>query len=171
MKKIVECAGRPLRWQQAKLTARSYLLLDAGETVATLRVGHGTGSPARAESAAGTWHFERFGALKPKVRIQDADGAAAGTFEPNTWQGGGTLVLPDTRRLLVSTNLWQTRHAIAAENGDELIRFSRVIALKESSDVEILPTAAALAELPWLVALGWYLALMMEVDSSVAVVA
>jgi hypothetical protein len=34
-----------------------------------------------------------------------------------------------------------------------------------SSTVEILPEAAALAELPWLVALGWYLAVKMHDDA------
>jgi len=40
-----------------------------------------------------------------------------------------------------------------------------------SSMVEIQPLAVSLDELPWLVMLGWYLTVMMQMDSAAVVAA
>jgi hypothetical protein len=171
MKRIKDCVGHPLCWQQPKLLRASYELVDGSETVASLHQQREGCSLATAETADGAWTFKRVGFFHPRVtvRVAGAEREIA-QLVLRTWRDGGTLSLPGGRRLQASSNLWQTRHAFSTEAGEELIRYQRRLLLKMASDVQILPAAAALPELPWLVCLGWYLAVMMEADSGVGAV-
>jgi hypothetical protein len=57
-----------------------------------------------------------------------------------------------------------------AENA-ELVRFKTGGLVHLSATIEILPGAPGVPELPCLVMLGWYLAVMMHMDSAVTVAA
>lgn len=92
-------------------------------------------------------------------------------FKNNTWSGGGTLELPDGRKILATTNLWQTNLDFKTEAGATLIRFKTAGVVHLSARVEIQPETAGVPELPWIVMLGWYLVLMMHADSAVTVAA
>ncbi len=110
MKNIAELIGRELEWVQPSAWKMQYELRAGEEIVATLRFRSSFGSFATAESADGCWTFKRVGFWQTRVTIRgcgsDMDIAM---FKNNTWSGGGTLELPDGRKVLATTNLWQTK--------------------------------------------------------------
>jgi hypothetical protein len=87
-------------------------------------------------------------------------------FRNNTWSGGGTLELSDGRKILATTNVWQTNFELQSEKGETLVRFKLGGFVHLSATVEIPPNAAGVPELPWIVMLGWYLMVMMYMDTA-----
>lgn len=167
MKKIAEVIGRELEWVQPSAWKMEYELRAGDEPIATLRFRSSFGSFATAESADGCWTFKRVGFWQTRATVRacgtDTDIA---TFRNNTWSGGGTLELPDGRKLLATTNLWQTNFEFKTETGETLVRFKSRGLVHLSATVEILPEAAGVPELPWLGMFGWYLAVMMYMDAA-----
>lgn len=167
MNKIAEVIGRELEWVQPSAWKMEYELRAGDELLATLRFRSSFGSFATAESADGCWTFKRVGFWQTRVTIRrcgsDTDIA---TFKNNTWSGGGTLELPDGREILATTNLWQTNFEFKTEAGETLVRFKTGGLVHLSATVEIQPDAAGVPELPWVVMFGWYLAVMMYMDTA-----
>ncbi len=173
MKHIRDLVGHELKWFQPHMLKMEYELQDGGELAATLRFRSSFGSLATAESADGCWTFKRVGFWATKATIRECGAEQdLAVFRNNTWTSGGTLELPDGLRYPASTNFWATEYAFTTEAGELLVRYRRIGGvLHTSSQVDILPAAADLGELPWLVALGWYLTVMMQMDSAAVVAA
>jgi hypothetical protein len=172
VKKLAEVIGRELEWVQPSAWKMEYELRAGDETIATLRFRSSFGSFARAESADGCWTFKRVGFWQTRVTIRGCESDTdIATFKNNTWSGGGTLELPDGRKILATTNLWQTNLEFKTEAGATLIRFKTAGIVHLSARVEIQPDAAGVPELLWVALFGWYLALMMHMDSAVTVAA
>jgi hypothetical protein len=174
MRKLSELAGRHLRWTKAgRESGGGYALQDGDETVATLRFRSAWGSFATAESGDGCWTFKRVGFLQTRVTIR-ASGSEdeIAVFRNNSWSGGGTLELPDGRRLQADTNCWMTNFSFSTDTGEPLVRFTKIGGLlKLSSTIEVLPAGARFGAAPWLVILGWYLAIQMHNDAAAAAAA
>lgn len=169
MQRLVELIGLGLKWTQPRVLKMNYELLAGDALAATLNFRSSFGSLATGESADGCWTFKRTGFFQPRVTIRvcgyEADIAV---FRNNTWSGGGTLELPDGRKLLATTNMWQTNLEFKTESGEILMRFKSAGLLHHSATVEIQQQAIGLGELPWLVMLGWYLIVMMNMDAAAA---
>lgn len=168
MKRIQDLAGRELKWTQPRAMKREFDLVDEDEVVARLNFRSGFGSFATAQAAQGIWTFKRVGFWKPRVTVR-ADGSETeiAVFENNTWSAGGTLHLADSRAYRASTNFWMTSFEFQGIDDQPLVRFRKVGGMFHlSCKVEIEPAGARLEELPWLVALGWYLAIKMHDDSA-----
>jgi len=84
----------------------------------------------------------------------------------NTWSGGGTLELPDGRKFPATTNLWKINLEFKTEAGETLVRFKTSGLVHLSATVEIQPDAAVLSELPWVIMFGWYLTVMLYMDTA-----
>lgn len=167
MQSSAELIGAALRWEQPKASKMEYELRQDENVLATLRFRSMFGSLATAESAAGCWTFKRVGFWQPKVTVRVCGSETdLATFTNNTWSGGGTLELPDGRKLLASTNFWATQYEFKTTTDALLIRYKMAGMIHLSAAVEIQPAAVDLPELPWLTAFGWYLALLMYTDSS-----
>ena len=170
MMKLAELIGQELKWVQPHALKMEYEL-RAGDTVAaTLRFRSSLGSFATAAGADGSWTFKRVGFWQTKATIR-ASGAETdlAVFKNNTWSGGGTLELPDGRKYPANTNFWTTQYEFKTETGEALISYRKIGGLLHmSAAVEIYPAAQDIAELPWMVSLGWYLAVMMQKDSAAA---
>jgi hypothetical protein len=149
-----------------------YELHTGDELVATLRFRSLFGSFATAESGDGCWTFKRVGFWQTSVTIRspgsDQDIAV---FKNNTWMNGGTLELPNGCRYPANTNFWMTAYEFTTEAGQPLVQYRRIGSiLSPSTLVTIQPNAAALGELPWLVMLGWYLKIMLDMDAAMVAV-
>ena len=171
--KIAELAGRELKWVQPHVFKMEYELQDGDSVVAALRFRSSFGSFATAETAEGSWTFKRVGFWQTRVTIRasgtETDLAA---FHTRTWSGGGTLEFPDGRKYPVNSNFWETEYEFKTETGEPLITFRRIGGVFHlSSTMEIHPAATRIAELPWMVPLGWYLAVMMNSDNVAAAAA
>jgi hypothetical protein len=157
---------RELKWVQTTWRKSDYELRDGDEVIQTLRFRSAWGSFATAENSDGCWTFKRVGFLQTRATIRscgsDQDLAL---FKNNSWTGGGTLELPGCQ-YRANTNFWMTSYEFMTASSEPLIRYKQIGGvLHLSSLVEIQPAAAPLPELPWLVALGWYLAVLLHHDS------
>lgn len=173
MLKLAEWNSQPLKWVQPHTMKMEYEL-RSGETVAAaLNFRSSWGSLATATSGDGTWTFKRVGFWQTRatVRAEGSDKDLA-VFHNATWSSGGTLEFPDGRKYLANTNFWSTRYEFKTEVGEPLISFVKIGGLLHmSADVEIHPAALQIPEMPWMVMLGWYLAVMMFMDSAAATAA
>ena len=173
MSKLRDFAGRELQWSQPSALRREFEL-RAGDTVlARLEFRSMFGSLATLQSEEGSWTFKRIGFWRSRVSIraltEDRDLA---TFTNNTWTAGGTLEMADGRQFRANSNFWMTTFQFTDGNDEPLVRFTRVGGvLHLSSHVLVTAAGAKLAELPWLVALGWYLAIKMHDDAGGAAAA
>ena len=170
MKRIQEFIGRELKWIQPRATSREFELKADDEVAAVLRFRTLFGSLATAETADGSWSFKRVGFWQTHVTIRPAGvDEETAIFVNNTWTDGGTLTLADRRQLRANTNMWNSKYEFKTESGESLVRYRKIGGLLHlSSLMEIAPSAAGYVELPWLVALGWYLAVKMHDDASAA---
>ena len=170
MKGIANLGTRELEWTQPRALKMQYELRAGNEVVATLRFRSSFGSFATAESADGCWTFKRVGFFQTKVTIRACtEDKEIAVFMNNTWSGGGTLELHDGRKLLATTNLWQSKLEFKTESEQAILHFRSGGLIHLSATVDIDPEALKMGE-PWLVMLGWYLIVMMHTDSAMAVV-
>lgn len=173
MIRLSDLVGHELKWIQPHAMKMEYELRAGDLVAAALRFRSSFGSFATATSADGSWTFKRVGFTQTKVTIRasEADSDLA-VFKNNTWSGGGTLELPDGRSYPANTNFWSTQYEFKTQTGDPLISYRKIGGMLHMSSVtEIHPLARDLPELPWMVSLGWYLTVMMHMDSAVIVAA
>lgn len=167
MKRAADLIDCEVKWTQPKALKMHYELLAGEELAARLAFRSSFGSFAMGQSADGCWTFKRTGFFQTRLTVRPCEEETdIALFRNNTWSGGGTLDLPDGRRLLATTNLWQTNLEFKTESGETLLRFKSGGLIHLSARVEIEPQAIELAELPWLTMLGWYLIVMMYMDSA-----
>lgn len=169
MQSIVDVAQQPLQWMQPSLLKEAYELRTGEALVATLNFRSSWGTLATAQSADGCWTFKRTGFWQNKasVRVCGMETDLA-VFQNNTWSNGGTLTFSDERHFKATTNFWMTNYEFRTEADEPLVRFKYGGVFRLSAQVEILPAASGLAELPLLVLFGWYLAIMLYMDSASA---
>ena len=168
MTRVADLSGQWLKWEQPRALKMEYELhAGDGQVVATLRFRSSFGSFATAESADGCWTFKRVGFWKTRVTVRacglDQDIAI---FRNNTWSGGGTLELSNGDTFQATTNCWQTKFGFETEAGEKLIEFKTSGLLHLTATVRIQPSSVAVAELPLMVMLGFYLVVMMHIDTT-----
>lgn len=166
--KISELVGRELKWVQPHMTKMEYELTAGDEQVATLRYRSSFGSLATAETAQDCWTFKRVGFFQTRVTVRKCGSEVdIATFKNNTWTSGGTLEFADGRTYFASTNFWATEYEIKTGSDELLVKFRKIGGiLHASSIVEISPSFALSSEASLLVTLGWYLTILMQMDSS-----
>jgi hypothetical protein len=168
MMKLTELIGHKLKWVQPHAMRMEYELREGDKIAATLNFRSSFGSFATASSTDGTWTFKRVGFFQTKVTIRESGkNNDLAIFRNNAWSGGGALEFPDGRKYLADTNFWSTRYEFRNEMDEALITCRNIGGLMHlSSEVEIHPLARNLADMPWMTMLGWYLMIMMHMDSA-----
>jgi len=167
MQRIRDVVGQDLQWIRPHWRRLDYELRNGADIVGTLAFRSAWGSLANAETGDGCWTFKRVGFLQTTATIRTGDGDAdLAHFRNNTWTSGGTLELPDGRRYRAGSNFWMTGFEFTTDSGESLVRFRRICNVVHlSASVQILPAALDVAELPWLVTLGWYVTVQMHRDA------
>jgi len=164
MKRLADIVGREMKWTQPSMMKRAFELRDGEDVVAKLTFLRS--SLASAETADGTWTFKRVGFWVTRATVRDAAEQEIASFKNHTWTSGGTLTLADGRPFRANTNMWNSKYEFRAANDESLVRYRKITGLAHfSSWMEITAAGAALAELPWIATLGWYLAVKMRDDA------
>ncbi len=172
MQKIANLTSYELKWEQPSALKMEYQLRAGDDVAATLRFRSSFGTFAVAESADGCWTFKRVGFFQTRVTIRHCNtDVEVAVFKPNTWSGGGTLILASGQTYRAATNFWQTKFTFETEAGDPLLSFQSGGFIHQSAIVSFQPNAAMLPDLPLMVLLGWYLIIMMHNDSAATVAA
>jgi hypothetical protein len=166
-----DLAGQGMIWSKSKGPKGEWALRLGEQQLATLRFRSAWGTLATGEADGDSWTFKRIGFFQNKVTVRSTRSDADVAVFVNDWKMGGTLQLPDGRRYRGNTNFWMTNYAFTDEEGRPLVSYRRIGGLTSISAVaEIEPAGAELSDLPWLVMLGWYLAVMLHQDATVVAV-
>ncbi len=168
MMNLAELVGHELKWIQPHAMKMEYELRTGDGVAATLRFRSSFGSFATATSADGIWTFKRVGFWQTRVTIRASETETdLAIFRNNTWSGGGTLELTDGRKYLANTNFWLTQYEFKTEKGESLVSYKNIGGMLHLSSVtQIHALAKDIPEMPWIVLLGWYLTVMMHMDSA-----
>ena len=168
VRRLAELSDQGVEWKQPAALRMDYELRDGDEVAATLRFKSSFGTLATAESADGCWTFKRVGFFHTRVTIRTCNEEnEIAVFKNNTWSGGGTLELPDGRRILATTNFWQTQLDFRTESGQTIVQLKSGGVFHLSATVDIDRDGFKMGE-PWIVILGWYLIVMMHMDAGAA---
>jgi hypothetical protein len=165
MRSLLQISSAPLLWKQPKLMEAAFELKYSEEVLATLKFKNSLGSLATGTVAEGVWTFKRQGFLKTYVTIrQHGVESNIAVFHNNTWSEGGTLELPDGRKYPANSNFWNSKFEFTDEPGEPYLRYTNIGGFKLHSQMDILPAARNNQDTPWMVLLGWYLAVMNSRD-------
>jgi hypothetical protein len=175
MEALSTAIGSKLFWAQPKTLERQFELRTEGCLFGTLRFEKALGTLATASSAAGRWTFKRAGFMNPRVTIREAGrDADLAVYWPKLWGGGVLECANGSRFQWKSMNFWATTWGFA-DTREELVFTMKPGAeksklsdlLKSQAIVEIGTPSYALAELPLLLMLGWYLMIMQQDDAAI----
>lgn len=158
-----------LAWEKVKGDEPLRVLPWHGEPIAELRWNTGIAAEgATARTADGEWAFDRAGLLTKGVRIEAEKGISA-EYDAGGWEGGGELATPlGTRLTFRPANVLSTRWAfVDAEERPyvtfllEMRRLFRTVQV-----VRLEPAGVGSGELPLLVTLGTWLAVLARRDQA-----
>jgi hypothetical protein len=171
MRHLADVIHGELHWKQPRLFDSSYELAAGDDVVATLSFRSTFGSFATAETADGSWTFKRVGFWRTRATVRESGAPNdLAVFEHDTWSGGGTLSIAGGPRVQVTTNFWQSRIEFQFEDGTVLFRYEPEGIIRHGAALTIEPAGARMRELPWLLAFGWYLVVMIQHDMATTAV-
>ena len=160
-------SGPTLRWVQPSVWKMNYQLVRGSEEITSLRFKSSFSYQATVDNADGCWTFDMNGFFRPRVSIRFCGSETEiASFRYEGWKGGGTLEFQNRPRLLVTANLWQTHLDLQEISGENLMNFKYDSVWCTSATVRIPPNALSTPEISWLVALGWYLMVIMQASGS-----
>ena len=171
MRHLADVAHTELHWKQPHLFDSTYEFVSGDEPVATLEFRTTFGSFATARTGDGSWTFKRVGFWRRRATVRE-EGAPndLAVFEHDTWSRGGTLTIAGGPAIRVTTNLWQSRIEFLLEDDTVLFRYRTEGIMRHGAELEMEQAGARMKELPWLLAFGWYLVVMMRHDSATTAV-
>lgn len=156
-----------LTWSQPSAGRMEYELRSGGELAATLRFRSRLGTLATAERGDACWTFKRVGFWQNRASIRACGSETdLAVFTNQTWGNGGTLTFAGGRTFKATTNFWMTNFELMTDTGEVLVRFNYRGVFRRSAEVEISPAAKGIAEVSLLVLFGWYLVIMLDMDTA-----
>ncbi|MFH1195708.1 MAG: hypothetical protein V1720_08330 [bacterium] len=178
MKSLNSFIGEHLTWVQPKAIKHDYELRDQSEVYGRLVFPKSFGTLAEIESAEGKWTLKRVGFIHTSVTIrEDGKEENVGVFKPSGWGSRGTLELTSGKKYEWKLeNFWATRFEIKDSSGNTVIKYqsgkddSNISDMfKNQARVSFTEQARNLPELSQLILIGWYLIVMIQMDSVVGV--
>ena len=151
----------PFTWQQPGWYKR-YFTLQAGETCyATLQWGKPLSFTASAHTADGQWEFAHKGFLQSRIPVRDGvTKTELGTFFTRRY--GGMLTLPGNESYIWKlSGMARAVSTWITTQGTPLLHCTRRHRSTTKANLVITPEATTFEDLPLLVALDWYIRLMM----------
>lgn len=158
-----------LTWLKVKGDDPLRILPWNGEPVAELRWNLGIAAEgATALTAEGSWSFDRAGLLSKHVSIEAEAGIGA-TYEATGWEGGGeVLTALGSRFTFKPANVLSTRWAFVDDQARPWVSFLIEVRriFRTAQVVRIEPAGVGAGELPLLVTLGTWLAVLARRDQA-----
>jgi len=175
MKSIKEISNEHLTWIQPKAMHQFFELQLKDDLYGTLSFPKSVGSLAEAETSDGKWTFKRVGFFNTKITIRNyGEENDIAVFKPNLMATSGKLEFADGKYFTWNpSNFWQTKLEFKDESGAIIVGFRSGVDdaklkdwFKTQARVEIPEKKKELKELSLLVLLGWYLIIVLQMDSS-----
>lgn len=160
-----------LEWRQVKATSRDSELVMDGRAIGSLAFRSRFGTLATATIGDACWTFKRVGFFQQRVEMRECGAETPiAQFVNATWTGGGTLTVPRGRAFRLTTNWWSTKWQVEDADGRVLMRFDYGGVFKRRANVKVASEARALPELALLIAISWYLIVMLWSEEQSAAV-
>jgi hypothetical protein len=179
MKSIKNITNEQLNWMQPKATHQYYELRTQDEVYGSLNFPKSSGSLAEAESSDGKWTLKRVGFFHTKITIRNSgEDKDLAIFKPNMMATSGLLEFANGNKFQwEASNFWATRFEFRDEHGEALVSFRSGVEdlklkdwFKTQARVEIPHGKNNFEEISLLVLLGWYLIIVLQMDSAAGAV-
>lgn len=156
-----------LEWRQLKGLRRDAELKADDRALGTMTFRSEFGTLATARIGDDCWTFKRVGFFQQRVQVRECDSTdPIGEFLNATWKGGGTLIMRGGKTFKATSNVWSTKWEVQDDSGRVLLRFDYGGVFKLSAKIKVMAQARQLPELPLLIALSWYLIVMLAADAA-----
>ena len=168
-----------LLWTQPKTIHQFYELRLNEELYGTLNFPKLTGSLAEVETFDGKWSFKRIGIFHTKITVREfGNDNDLAVFKPNLMASSGSLEFANGKTFTwEAANFWATRFEFKDNVGNLLVTFRAGVDdpklkdwFKTQARVEITEQAKDFPELSVIILLGWYLIIILHMDSSTSAV-
>ena len=147
-----------LRWAKQNFFSSRYELCSDGRCVATMHMRGLFRPTATGVGPDGSWMFEPVGSAPGKIVVRPRDSyREEATFDLSFSDHGGILRLASGGALVLSSDFWKGRAEFQTLNGEAVVRYRICGVIRQSAKVEVLDQGKTMAELPWLLMLGWCL--------------
>ncbi|MFA7228234.1 MAG: hypothetical protein WC061_04300 [Melioribacteraceae bacterium] len=179
MKSLREKKGEHLSWRQPKATHQMFELKSGNELFGRLLFPKSVGSLAEAETSEGKWTFKRVGFFSTRITVRKAGSEDdMAIFKPNLMATSGTLEFSSGKKFQWhAANFWETRFEFKDAEGETVVTFLSGADdhkfkdwFKTQARVEIAENRLDLEEFPVMVLLGWYLIIVLQMDTSAGAV-
>ncbi|MBA4407191.1 hypothetical protein C0389_07955 [bacterium] len=179
MKSLKEAGQEHLSWTQPKTTHQMFELKLKDNLYGTLHFPKSVGSLAEAETLDGKWTFKRVGFFTTRITVRKSgDENDLAVFKPNLMASSGVLEFSDGKKFQWSAaNFWETKFEFKDADGGEIVTFRSGMEdhklkdwFKTQARVEIPEHKYNLPELPIMILLGWYLIIVLQLDSAAGAV-
>lgn len=179
MKSLNEAEQEHLNWTQPKATHQLFELKSKDDLFGTLKFPKSVGSLAEAETLQGKWTFKRVGFFTTKITVRKTgEENDLAVFKPNLMASSGSLEFSDGKKFQwQAANFWQTKFEFSETDGETIVTFRSGTEdhklkdwFKTQARVEISEQKTDLPELSIMVLLGWYLIIVLQMDSSTGAV-
>ncbi len=171
MKNIKSVDYHQLLWKQKKWGGRYFELLSGDELVGVLYWPKWLSDRAIVESGDGKWVIDRVGFFRDRVVVTDVENGVEVASVEFDWLGDGEMTLPNGKvynwyRTGILSNNW----TLEEENDDLVFEIKEWMHwFKHRADIVLRVGSITRPELPFLIYLGWYLALMQMQDAAAVV--
>ncbi|PKL82026.1 MAG: hypothetical protein CVV24_12215 [Ignavibacteriae bacterium HGW-Ignavibacteriae-3] len=179
MKSLREKTGEHLSWMQPKATHQLFELKEGENVFGRLVFPKSVGSLAEAETSDGKWTFKRVGFFNTKITVRKfGEEHELAVFKPNLMAKSGSLEFSSGKKFQWhAANFWETKFELKDDAGEAIVTFQSGVDdpklkdwFKTQARVEIHEDKKDLEELPVIVLLGWYLIIVLQMDSSAGAV-
>ena len=179
MESIKNFSNEQLNLIQPKATHQYFELRTQTDLYGTLNFPKSAGSFAEAESADGKWTLKRVGFFHTKITVRNSgEENDIAVFTPNMMVSSGSLMFADGKKFQWhSSNFWATKFEFKDETGETIVTFRSGVEepklkdwFKTQARVEISCTEQNPREISLLALLGWYLIIVLQMDTATGAV-
>lgn len=179
MKAFKEAGKEHLSWVQPRATHQMFELRLKDDIYGTLHFPKSVGSLAEAETAVGKWTFKRVGFFTTRITVRrSGEENDLAVFKPNLMASSGILEFAGGKNFQwQAANFWQTKFEFKDEAGEVIVTFRSGMEdhklkdwFKTQARVEISEEKYDFEELPVMILLGWYLIIVLQLDSAAGAV-
>lgn len=179
MKSFKEAGKEHLSWMQPKTTQQLFELRLKDKLFGTLIFPKSVGSLANAETSEGKWTFKRVGFFSTRITVRkNGEENDIAAFKPNLMATTGVLEFSNGKKYQWhAANFWDTKFEFKNAEGETVVTFRSGVDdpkfkdwFKTQARVEIAENNNNLTELSIIILLGWYLIIVLQMDSSAGAV-
>ncbi|MBI5463758.1 MAG: hypothetical protein HY966_02240 [Ignavibacteriales bacterium] len=158
---MTEVTNKSLIWRQPSFWKRHYELRDGDTLLASLDQPSIWSSEAIGKGFDGGWRFKPLDFWNLDIGVsKERQELPFATLRQRVWKREALLELPKGKRLYLVRTFFEGTYSLLDERGVVLLQLKNKLALKYEAAVQVFTNQFDCPELPWLLILTWYVALI-----------